>query len=87
MFGGLTNPAARISGNTFGSSIVVQGDWISNDAEVLQLAADREEPRPQTGIVAKPWQMRDQAKKDELARLYRAAERYADLPIFEGYEA
>lgn len=41
VFGGLTNPAARISGNTFGSSFVVQGDWVSDDAEVLQLAAEQ----------------------------------------------
>lgn len=41
VFGGLTNPQARISGNTFGSSFVVEGDWVSNDAEVLQLAAER----------------------------------------------
>lgn len=41
VFGGLTNPQARISGNSFGSSFVVEGDWVSNDAEVLQLAAER----------------------------------------------
>ncbi|MGZ8562731.1 MAG: transglutaminase TgpA family protein, partial [Candidatus Limnocylindria bacterium] len=41
VFGGLTNPQARISGNTFGSAFVVEGDWVSNDAEVLQLAAER----------------------------------------------
>ena len=41
VFGGLTNSQARISGNTFGSSFVVEGDWVSNDAEVLQLAAER----------------------------------------------
>ena len=41
VFGGLTNPQARISGNTFGSAFVVEGDWVSNDAEVLQLAATR----------------------------------------------
>jgi transglutaminase-like putative cysteine protease len=41
VFGGLTNPAARISGNTFGSSFVVEGDWVSNDEEVLRLTAER----------------------------------------------
>lgn len=41
VFGGLTNSQARISGNSFGSSFVVEGDWTSNDAEVLQLAAER----------------------------------------------
>lgn len=41
VFGGLTNPAARISGNTFGSSFVVEGDWVSNEAEVLRLSAER----------------------------------------------
>lgn len=41
LFGGLTNPQARISGNSFGSAFVVDGDWVSNDAEVLQLAAQR----------------------------------------------
>ncbi|HSI99441.1 MAG TPA: transglutaminase domain-containing protein [Patescibacteria group bacterium] len=41
VFGGLTNSQARISGNTFGSAFVVEGDWVSNDAEVLRLAAQR----------------------------------------------
>lgn len=41
VFGGLTNPQARIGGNTFGSAFVVEGDWVSNDAEVLRLASRR----------------------------------------------
>ena len=41
--GGLTNPNSRISGSSFGSSFVVEGDWVSNDQEVLVLAADRGE--------------------------------------------
>jgi transglutaminase-like putative cysteine protease len=41
VFGGLTNPDARISGNSFGSSFTVSGEWVSNDAEVLVLAAER----------------------------------------------
>jgi hypothetical protein len=41
VFGGLTNPEARISGSSFGSSFIVSGDWVSNDAEVLVLAAER----------------------------------------------
>jgi transglutaminase-like putative cysteine protease len=41
VFGGLTNPQSRISGNTFGGSFVIQGEWVSRDAEVLVLAAPR----------------------------------------------
>ncbi len=41
VFGGLSNPQARVSGNTFGARFAVDGDWVSNDAEVLQLAAER----------------------------------------------
>ncbi len=41
VFGGLTNPQARISGSSFGSSFTVAGEWVSNDEEVLVLASDR----------------------------------------------
>ncbi len=41
VFGSLTNPQSRISGNSFGSSFVVQGEWVSVDDEVLVLAAPR----------------------------------------------
>ena len=41
VFGSLTNPQSRISGNSFGSSFIVQGEWVSNDEEVLVLAAPR----------------------------------------------
>jgi transglutaminase-like putative cysteine protease len=41
VFGGLTNPQSRISGNSFGSSFIVQGEWVSVDDEVLVLAAPR----------------------------------------------
>jgi hypothetical protein len=41
VFAGLTNPNSRISGNTFGPSFTVFGDWVSNDEEVLVLAAER----------------------------------------------
>jgi len=41
VFGSLTNPQSRISGNSFGSSFIVQGEWVSNDQEVLVLAAPR----------------------------------------------
>ena len=41
VFGSLTNPQSRISGNSFGSSFVVQGEWVSVDEEVLVLAAPR----------------------------------------------
>jgi transglutaminase-like putative cysteine protease len=41
VFGSLTNPQSRISGNTFGSSFIVQGEWVSVDDEVLVLAAQR----------------------------------------------
>ena len=40
-FGGLTNPQSRISGNTFGGSFVIQGEWVSVDDPVLVLAASR----------------------------------------------
>jgi hypothetical protein len=39
VFGNLTNPEARISGNSFGSGFAVSGDWVSSDEEVLILAA------------------------------------------------
>jgi transglutaminase-like putative cysteine protease len=41
VFGSLTNPQSRISGNSFGSSFIVQGEWVSVDDEVLVLAAPR----------------------------------------------
>lgn len=41
VFGSLTNPQSRISGNSFGQSFIVQGEWVSVDAEVLVLAAPR----------------------------------------------
>ncbi len=40
-FGSLTNPQSRISGNSFGRSFVVQGEWVSVDEPVLVLAAAR----------------------------------------------
>ena len=40
VFGSLTNPQSRITGNSFGPSFTVRGEWVSNDAEVLVLAAD-----------------------------------------------
>ena len=39
VFGTLTNPQSRISGNSFGSSFTVQGSWVSNDDEALLVAA------------------------------------------------
>ena len=39
VFGSLTNPQSRISGNSFGASFIVQGEWVSIDDEVLVLAA------------------------------------------------
>jgi transglutaminase-like putative cysteine protease len=41
VFGSLTNPQSRISGNSFGSSFMIQGEWVSSDNEVLVLAAPR----------------------------------------------
>ena len=41
VFGSLTNPQSRISGNSFGSSFIIQGEWVSADNEVLVLAAPR----------------------------------------------
>ncbi|MDQ2688641.1 MAG: DUF3488 and transglutaminase-like domain-containing protein, partial [Chloroflexota bacterium] len=41
VFGSLTNPQSRITGNSFGSAFNVQGEWVSRDAEVLVLAAPR----------------------------------------------
>ena len=41
VFGGLTNPQSRISGSSFGPAFTVRGEWVSNDDEVLTLAAPR----------------------------------------------
>ena|GEM_PF-2536925 len=41
VFGSLTNPQSRITGNSFGPSFTVFGEWVSNDEEVLVLAAER----------------------------------------------
>jgi hypothetical protein len=41
VFGSLTNPQSRITGSSFGPSFIVEGEWVSNDEEVLVLAADR----------------------------------------------
>jgi hypothetical protein len=41
VFGSLTNPQSRISGNSFGSGFTIQGQWVSNDEEALVLAASR----------------------------------------------
>jgi transglutaminase-like putative cysteine protease len=41
VFGSLTNPQSRITGNSFGSSFTVTGAWVSNDEEALRVAAPR----------------------------------------------
>jgi hypothetical protein len=41
VFGTLTNPQSRISGNSFGSSFTIAGSWVSNDEEALVVAASR----------------------------------------------
>jgi transglutaminase-like putative cysteine protease len=41
VFGSLSNPNSRISGNSFGPSFTVSGEWVSNDDEALVLTADR----------------------------------------------
>ena len=41
VFGNLTNPQSRITGNSFGSSFTVSGSWVSNDDEALVVAASR----------------------------------------------
>lgn len=41
VFGSLTNPDSRITGNSFGSSFAVSGSWVSRDDEALLLAASR----------------------------------------------
>lgn len=41
VFGSLTNPQSRITGTSFGPGFAVRGEWISNDEEVLVLAASR----------------------------------------------
>ncbi|MGI8830334.1 MAG: transglutaminase TgpA family protein [Candidatus Limnocylindria bacterium] len=41
VFGSLTNPQSRITGSSFGPSFTVFGEWVSNDEEVLVLAAER----------------------------------------------
>jgi transglutaminase-like putative cysteine protease len=39
VFGTLTNPQSRITGNSFGPSFVVQGEWVSVDDEAVVLSA------------------------------------------------
>jgi len=39
VFGTLTNPQSRITGNSFGASFTVTGSWVSNDDEALLIAA------------------------------------------------
>ena len=41
VFGSLTNPQSRITGNSFGSSFTVSGSWVSSDDEALRVAASR----------------------------------------------
>jgi len=41
VFGSLTNPQSRITGNSFGPAFTIAGEWVSNDNEVLVLAASR----------------------------------------------
>ena len=41
VFGSLTNPNSRISGNSFGPSFTVSGEWVSSDDEALILTSDR----------------------------------------------
>jgi transglutaminase-like putative cysteine protease len=41
VFGSLTNPSSRISGNAFGPSFTVAGEWVSSDEEALILRARR----------------------------------------------
>jgi transglutaminase-like putative cysteine protease len=39
VFGTLTNPQSRITGNSFGPAFVVQGEWVSVDDEAVVLSA------------------------------------------------
>ena len=41
VFGSLSNPQSRISGNSFGSGFTIQGQWVSNDEEAMIVAASR----------------------------------------------
>jgi hypothetical protein len=41
VFGSLTNADSRLGGPAFGSRLTVSGEWISNDEEVLVMAATR----------------------------------------------
>ncbi len=41
VFGSLENPQSRITGNSFGNSFVVEGEWSSSDEEAVVLAASR----------------------------------------------
>lgn len=41
VFGSLENPQSRVTGNSFGRSFTVFGEWRSNDQEALVLAASR----------------------------------------------
>jgi transglutaminase-like putative cysteine protease len=40
LFGGLTNPESRISGNSFGTRFTVTGSWFANDTNVLLVSED-----------------------------------------------
>ncbi len=40
VFGGLTNPDSRISGNSFGTRFTVTGSWFANDSPVLLVSED-----------------------------------------------
>ena len=41
VFGSLSNPNSRISGNSFGPSFTVSGEWVSSNEEALVLTSDR----------------------------------------------
>lgn len=41
VFSTLTNPNSRITGNSFGSSFRITGEWVSNDEEALLVAASQ----------------------------------------------
>jgi transglutaminase-like putative cysteine protease len=41
VFGGLSNPDARISGATFGNGFAIDGTFVSSESEVLTIAAPR----------------------------------------------
>ncbi|MGZ8481201.1 MAG: DUF4129 domain-containing transglutaminase family protein [Candidatus Limnocylindria bacterium] len=81
VFGTLTNPQSRISGNTFGSSFTVQGSWVSNDDEALLVAAT--EPLYMRTVTYESYNGRGWSHADGPQRHVPAGEPLFDVPTPE----